>query len=123
MCPALTGYLCPSASSTDERLDIIRTPGHRGNISATPGYVYGSISRADAVSPVLRKGLVHISSFLPRFHHIIGEFADPVTSLCKQLTDPEFIDTCLDNIVKEACTWWENDRSSPMPQFAMTEDV
>ncbi len=64
MCPELTGYLCPYPSSTDNRIDIVFTPGHTGNVGSAPGYVYATVDVADAVSPVLKDALHQIASFL-----------------------------------------------------------
>jgi hypothetical protein len=124
-CHQLTGYLCPSASSTTEEINIVFTPGHNGDVSTTPGYVYGTISRSDAVSTCFRdSGMAHISSFLPIFNPILGNANLMITNLVQLLADPTFLDTCLDTIVQEAQIWWRDGVPTDMPQFAtFTDDL
>lgn len=122
-CQHLTGYLCPSALSNAQEFVIVRTPGHHGDVSTTPGYNYGTITRANAISPVLRDGLNQLISFFPRFDPIVSDFSEAVDSMLDNLNQPDFIDRCLDTIVEEACVWWDKRTNSEteMPQFDMME--
>ncbi len=124
-CQHLTGYLCPSATSTTEELDIVFTPGHNDNISAAPGLLYASVSRADMVSSVLQDGVVQISSYLSSMSIFDDRVLRPlVTDVCEKLNEPEFIDDCLDKIAEDACFWWNRDRvRTEMEQFSLSDEL
>jgi len=113
MCPELTGYLCPYPSSTDDRIDIVFTPGHSGDPSSALGYVYATVDVAKAVSPVLRDGLFQIADFLeillPRIE-IYRTNAPRGLRMAANSIDTTF----LQKIIADACA---------TSAFAMEDDV